>query len=89
MVTLAKSLGGGLPAGAIGGTDEAMQPVEDERVYQVGACNGNPLTMAAARASLLEVLTPEAYEHLDRLNERIVDGCQSRDRRVRACPGTR
>jgi glutamate-1-semialdehyde 2,1-aminomutase len=75
LVTLAKSLGGGLPSGAIGGTDEAMSPVEDERVYQVGTYNGNPLTMAAARANLLEVLTPDAYEHLDRLNERIVGGC--------------
>jgi glutamate-1-semialdehyde 2,1-aminomutase len=76
MVTLAKSLGGGLPSGAIGATDEAMAPVEDERVYQVGTYNGNPLSMAAARANLLEVLTPEAYEHLDRLNDRIVGGCQ-------------
>ena len=76
MVTLAKSLGGGLPCGAIGGTDEAMQPVKDERVYQVGTYNGNPLTMAAARANLLDVLTPAAYEHLDRLSDRIVGGCQ-------------
>jgi glutamate-1-semialdehyde 2,1-aminomutase len=33
--------------------------------------------MAAARASLLEVLTPEAYRHLDDLNDRIVGGCQA------------
>jgi glutamate-1-semialdehyde 2,1-aminomutase len=75
MVTLAKSLGGGLPSGAIGGTDEVMQVVEDDRVYQVGTYNGNPLSMAAARANLAEVLTPDAYEHLDRLNERILAGC--------------
>ncbi len=75
LVTLAKSLGGGLPSGAIGGSDEAMRPVEEERVYQVGTYNGNPLTMAAARANLFEVLTPAAYEHLDRLNDRIVGGC--------------
>ena len=75
MVTLAKSLGGGLPTGAIGGTEEVMSVVEDGRVYQVGTYNGNPLSMAAARANLLEVLTPEAYEHLDRLNERILSGC--------------
>jgi glutamate-1-semialdehyde 2,1-aminomutase len=75
IVTLAKSLGGGLPSGAIGGTEEAMAPVEDGRVYQVGTYNGNPLSMAAARANLLEVLTPEAYEHLDRLNDRILGGC--------------
>src|SRR5918912_612615 len=75
LVTLAKSLGGGLPSGAIGGTEEAMAPVEDGRVYQVGTYNGNPLSMAAARANLLEVLTPEAYQHLDRLNDRILAGC--------------
>ena len=76
MITLAKTLGGGLPSGAIGGTDEVMSVVEDGTVYQVGTFNGNPLTMAAAKASLLEVLTPEAYEHLDRINERLLRGCQ-------------
>src|SRR6202011_1563633 len=76
MVTLAKSLGGGLPTGAIGGTEEVMRPVEDGTVYQVGTYNGNPLGMAAARASLAEVLTPDAYRHLDDLNDRIVSGCQ-------------
>jgi glutamate-1-semialdehyde 2,1-aminomutase len=75
-VTLAKALGGGLPAGAIGGTEEVMSIVEDGTVYQVGTYNGNPLTVAAARASLLEVLTPEAYRHLDHLNDRIVAGCE-------------
>jgi glutamate-1-semialdehyde 2,1-aminomutase len=75
LVTLAKSLGGGLPSGAIGGTDEVMRAVEDGSVYQVGTFNGNPLSMAAARANLKEVLTPAAYEHLDRLNERILAGC--------------
>ncbi len=76
MVTLAKTLGGGLPSGAIGGTERAMSVVEDGSVYQVGTYNGNPLTMAAARASLERVLTPAAYEHLDALNDRIVPGCQ-------------
>jgi glutamate-1-semialdehyde 2,1-aminomutase len=75
MVTMAKSLGGGLPTGAIGGTEEVMEVVEDGRVYQVGTYNGNPLGMAAARASLTEVLTPEAYAHLDGLNDRILSGC--------------
>src|SRR4051812_13932057 len=76
MVTMAKSLGGGLPTGAIGGTEEVFGVVEDGSVYQVGTYNGNPLGMAAVRANLLEVMTPEAYEHLDRLNDRIVAGCQ-------------
>src|SRR5919201_1432703 len=75
LVTLAKALGGGLPTGAIGGTDDAMSVVEDGSVYQVGTYNGNPLGMAAARANLLEVMTPEAYAHLDHLNDRILTGC--------------
>ena len=77
MVTLAKALGGGLPIGAIGATEEVMACVEDGSVYQVGTYNGNPLGMAAARANLLEVMTPEAYAHLDRLNDRILEGCQA------------
>ena len=77
MVTLAKTLGGGLPAGAIGGTEEVMRVVEDGTVYQVGTYSGNPLGMAAARASLLEVLTPDAHRHLDELNDRIVSECQA------------
>jgi len=73
IVTLAKALGGGVPTGAIGGTDEAFEPVEKGEVYQVGTFNGNPLAMAAARASLSKVLTPEAYELLERLEARGVD----------------
>jgi glutamate-1-semialdehyde 2,1-aminomutase len=76
MVTLAKTLGGGLPSGAVGGTEEVMSVVEDGTVYQVGTYNGNPLGMAAARASLEQVLTPDAYAHLDDLNERIIAGCE-------------
>jgi glutamate-1-semialdehyde 2,1-aminomutase len=77
MVTLAKTLGGGLPSGAIGATEDVMAVVEDDRVHQVGTYNGNPLVMAAARASLQEVLTPEAYRHLDAINERLLAGCQA------------
>jgi glutamate-1-semialdehyde 2,1-aminomutase len=77
MVTLAKALGGGLPTGAIGMSEEISRVVEDGTVYQVGTYNGNPLGMAAARANLFEVMTPEAYAHLDRLNDRIVQGCQA------------
>jgi glutamate-1-semialdehyde 2,1-aminomutase len=77
MVTLAKALGGGLPIGAIGGSNEVMEWVENGSVYQVGTYNGNPLGMAAARANLIEVLTPEAYAHLDALNEQMLAGCSA------------
>jgi glutamate-1-semialdehyde 2,1-aminomutase len=49
----------------------------DGSVYQVGTYNGNPLGVAAARASLLEVMTPQAYAHLDALNDHMVTGCQA------------
>jgi glutamate-1-semialdehyde 2,1-aminomutase len=75
LICLAKALGGGLPCGAIGGSEEVFEVVDSERVYQVGTYNGNPLAMAAARASLLEVLTSDAYAHLDALNERLLGGC--------------
>jgi len=77
MVTLAKTLGGGLPSGAIGASEKVMSVVEDGSVYQVGTYNGNPLTMAASRASLEDVLTAEGYDHLEHLNDRILAGCES------------
>src|SRR5215208_1244567 len=76
MVALAKALGGGVPTGAIGGSEEVFGVVEDGSVFQVGTYNGNPLGMAAVRANLTEVLTPDAYSHLDHLNERILAGCE-------------
>jgi glutamate-1-semialdehyde 2,1-aminomutase len=77
LVTLAKTLGGGLPSGAVGGSEEAMEVVEAGRVNQVGTFNGNPLSMAAARATLDEVLTPEAYPHLELIDNRLLAGCQA------------
>ena len=42
-----------------------MSAIADGRYEQVGTFNGNPLAMAATRATLTEVLTPQAYAHLD------------------------
>jgi glutamate-1-semialdehyde 2,1-aminomutase len=44
-----------------------MSAIADGRYEQVGTFNGNPLAMAATRATLADVLTPAAYAHLDRL----------------------
>ena len=77
MVTLAKALAGGLPSGAIGGSDEVMSVVESGIVYQVGTYSGNPLSMAAARASLEQVMTPDAYKHLNYLNDRLITECDA------------
>jgi glutamate-1-semialdehyde 2,1-aminomutase len=73
IVTLAKALGGGLPSGAIGMTAEAARLVEDGTVPVYGTYNGNPLGMAAARANLLEVLTPAAYRRLEGLGRRLAE----------------
>ena len=76
VVTLAKSLAGGLPAGAVGMGAEFEYPVARGDVRLMGTYNGNPLSMAAANASLRQVLTPAAYDELERLGARMADGVQ-------------
>jgi len=73
-VTLAKAIGGGLPIGAVGGTEDAMRVLVDGTMEQEGTFNGNPLSMAAARAVLTEVLTPAAYVHLAELEPLMAGG---------------
>ena len=68
LVCLAKAIGGGLPCGAIGGTEDAMGMILRGELEQVGTFNGNPLTMAAMKANLTEVLTKDAYREFDRIN---------------------
>ncbi len=77
LVALAKATGGGTPIGAILGTEEIMSQITDGTVTQIGTFNGNPLTMAAAEATLTEVLDKEAYVRLDRAGNRMLDGCQA------------
>jgi glutamate-1-semialdehyde 2,1-aminomutase len=68
LVAFAKALGAGLPCGAIGGTEEAMAGVIAGDIEQVGTFNGNPLTMAAAKVNLQDVLVKDAYVRLDEIN---------------------
>jgi glutamate-1-semialdehyde 2,1-aminomutase len=76
LVCVAKALAGGVPCGAIGGTRDVMELIVSGAYEQVGTFNGNPLTMAAARAMLTEVLTDDAYRHFDRLRTVMVSGTQ-------------
>lgn len=76
IVCLAKAMGGGVPCGAIGGSAAVMAAIAEGRYEQVGTFNGNPLTMAAARAMLTEVATEAAYAHLQRLRDQLVEGAQ-------------
>ena len=77
MATLGKAIAGGTPCGAIGGTEEIMATVNDGTVFQVGTYSGNPLSMAAARASFEQVMTDEAYVRLNYLNDQIIAGCDA------------
>jgi glutamate-1-semialdehyde 2,1-aminomutase len=76
IITLAKAICGGYPGGAVGMTGELAEIVADGTVHQYGTFNGNPLVMAAAEATLTEVLTEEAYEKLETSNRTLLDGCR-------------
>jgi glutamate-1-semialdehyde 2,1-aminomutase len=74
LIALAKAIGGGLPCGAVGGRQDVMAVIEDKRVAQMGTFNGNPLTLAAAKVTLHDILTPKAYAHFDALAEVLQGG---------------
>jgi glutamate-1-semialdehyde 2,1-aminomutase len=69
LITLAKSIGGGLPLAAFGGRREVMEVVVDGRMAHFGTYNGNPLVMAAAKA-VDEICTPESLAAAEAVNVR-------------------
>jgi glutamate-1-semialdehyde aminotransferase len=84
-VSVGKSIAGGVPFGAWGMTDHIAaflmqyKGPDGERFDQVaigGTLFGNALSMAAARATMLEVLTDDAYAHTRRLGARLAEGMQ-------------
>jgi glutamate-1-semialdehyde 2,1-aminomutase len=77
VICLAKAIGGGTPCGAIGATRELFRPVIENEYDMAGTFNGNPLTMAASRAALTEVLVPEAYDQFERVDKAMKDGLSS------------
>ncbi len=84
LVTVGKSIAAGIPLGAYGMTPDVAAVLErpagrDDDKPQVavgGTLFGNPLSMAAARAAMGEVLTDEAYAHTRRLGTRLADGLE-------------
>jgi glutamate-1-semialdehyde 2,1-aminomutase len=77
LTTLGKIIGGGLPIGAFGGRTDIMAAYDPRRggarISHGGTFNANPVTMAAGLATLA-ALTPDAYERLDALGERLRGG---------------
>jgi glutamate-1-semialdehyde 2,1-aminomutase len=67
LITLAKSIGGGLPVAAFGGKAKYMEAVVDGRMAHFGTYNGNPLVMAAVEA-VDEICTPEVMAKAEAVN---------------------
>ena len=53
-----------------------MDQITSGKVLHLGTYNGNPLCMAAAKAVLGEVCTPEATDATIDLNRRVLEACQ-------------
>lgn len=77
LVTFGKVIGGGLPVGAFGGRADVMDRVAPAGpIYQAGTLSGNPMAMAAGLATL-RLMTPAAYDKLEKLSARLADGLAS------------
>ena len=81
LVTIGKAIAGGIPIGAYGVSAEVgarIDALQDADLVDVGGVGGtlagNPLSLAAARATLGEVLTADAFESMFALCERFVAG---------------
>jgi glutamate-1-semialdehyde 2,1-aminomutase len=78
---IGKSIGGGIPSGAYGITERIAEMVKDHPDADLidvggvgGTLAGNVLSTAAMRATLGEVLTDEAFDHMIALATRFTDG---------------
>lgn len=76
LTTLGKIIGGGLPVGAYGGSEEIMKMLApDGPVYQAGTLSGNPLAMAAGLVMLKTLNeTPDFYNDLEAKGARLETG---------------
>jgi glutamate-1-semialdehyde 2,1-aminomutase len=75
LVCLGKIIGGGLPVGAYGGARKLMErvaPLGD--VYQAGTLAGNPVAMAAGRATLDLLARDGAYVRMESLGGHLITG---------------
>jgi len=72
LITLAKSIGGGLPLAAFGGKKKYMDYVSNGKMAHFGTFNGNPLAMAGVRA-IDRICTDEAMAKAEALNMQALD----------------
>jgi glutamate-1-semialdehyde 2,1-aminomutase len=79
LTTFGKTIGGGLPVGAFGGSKEIMKtfsPREKGSISHSGTFNANPMTMAAGIACLKE-LTPKEITRINSLGDFLRQGVDS------------
>src|SRR4029077_4683486 len=62
------------PLGAFGASKTVMGLISDHKVFHGGTYNTNRVAMAAGLATFREVLTREAYVHVDKLSKKLTDG---------------
>ena len=81
MFVVGKSIGGGVPCAAFGFSDAIAQRMAAARAALPPGHSGigttlsaNALTIAAMHAMLADVMTPQAYAHMDRLAEHLASG---------------
>ena len=73
IITYGKIIGGGMPVGAYGASNEIMAHISpDGGVYQAGTLSGNPIAMSAGIAQL-SVLKNGAYKELNSKSASFVD----------------
>ncbi len=77
ITTLGKVIGGGLPVGAYAGKAEIMRHVAPAGpMYQAGTLSGNPLAMAAGKATLEILREPGVWDAIAARTQRLVQGLQ-------------
>ncbi len=77
LITFGKVVGGGLPLAALGGSTALMELLAPlGPVYQAGTLSGNPLAVAAGRATL-DHLDAAAYARIDAAATTIADAAAS------------
>jgi glutamate-1-semialdehyde 2,1-aminomutase len=76
LAVFGKALAGGYPLSAVAGLKPIMDLVETGKVLHAGTFNGNPIAMAAARATLRILLDPsqDIYGRLERSGRRLFEG---------------
>ncbi|GAA6525276.1 aspartate aminotransferase family protein [Intrasporangium sp. DVR] len=84
LLVIGKSIGGGIPCGTFGFTDEVAERIarsadlEDIDVGGIGGTlAGNGLSMAAMRATLEQVMTEAAFDHMILLAQAWAEGVQA------------